>query len=87
MLSVSLQEAVLRVFANAAVFSKDRRCRIFTRTTWSKENLMQQFLENSAFSIFKLSRSQWKVAVFLATIRIFWIPTRSRYQWNVAILF
>ena len=40
MLSVSLQEAVLRVFANVAVFSKNRRCRIFTRSTCSKENLM-----------------------------------------------
>ena len=34
-----------------------------------------------------LSRSQWKLEVFLAEIRIFWIPARSRSQWNVAILF
>ena len=29
-LSISLQEAVLRIFANVAVSSKNRRCRIFT---------------------------------------------------------
>ena len=45
MLSISLQEEVLRVFANVAVFCKNRRFRIFTRSTCSKENLMQQFFK------------------------------------------
>ena len=40
MLSISLQEAFLSVFGNAAGFSKNQRCRIFTRNTCSKENLM-----------------------------------------------
>ena len=38
--SILLQEAVLRVFANGAVFSTNRRCRIFTRNTCSKESLI-----------------------------------------------
>ena len=40
MLSISLQVAVLSAFANAAVFSKYRRCRLFTRNTCSTENVM-----------------------------------------------
>ena len=34
-----MQEAVLWVFANAAVFYENRKCRIFTRSICSKENL------------------------------------------------
>ena len=43
MLNTSLQDAVLRFFPNVAAFSKDKRCRNFTRFTYSKENLMWQF--------------------------------------------
>ena len=35
-----MQEAVLRVFANVAAFSKNRKRRIFTRSACSKESLM-----------------------------------------------
>ena len=45
MLSIPLQKAVLRVFANVAIFSENRRCRIFTRSTCSKENLISQFFK------------------------------------------
>ena len=35
-----MQETVLRAFANEAVFSKNRTCRILTRSACGKENLM-----------------------------------------------
>ena len=38
-----MQEAVLRVFADGAVLSKIRRCRISTRSTCSKKNLIVHF--------------------------------------------
>ena len=70
MLNITLQEAVLSVFVDVPAFSENRRYKIFTRNACSKERLISIF-KNNTFSIFKSSRSQWKVAIFLATIRIF----------------
>ena len=70
MLNITLQEAVLSVFADVPAFSENRTYKIFTRNACSKERLISIF-KNNTFSIFKSSRSQWKVAIFLATIRIF----------------